>query len=489
MKISSLIFLSFLFILLLFSVTTFINRRQSEKVKDNAEYLSRSFTVVRQSTRFQRNILNMISGWRGYMLTGEKFFIEPYDSASVENDAILSELDMLLKDSRENYKTLLQLKDLNAQWTNDFTEPLLAAKQMAERSDTALLAFNRLYRQKITSEKETALNRKLQEKVKEIINKEYEIRNERSQILAQSIQKTKNISFYLNVVSILLGALVAAFLAYGISSRILKMVKMANTISEGNYSVKIDAKGRDELSKLAKALNHMAKTLGENISMLKRKNQELDQFAQIVSHDLKTPLRGIDNVITWMEEDHSREFTPKVKEYITLIKGRVERTESLIGGILSYAKIGKETQPKEMVNVDELIDEVVETSVVNQDIKITKGPMPNLFTERLPLLQVFSNLISNAVKHHDKLNGTVSITHIEHEDRYEFLVEDNGPGISPQYHSKIFMIFQTLKESNGITNTGVGLAIVKKILDERDQQINITSIPGVGTTFSFTWPK
>lgn len=489
MKISSLIFFSFLFILLLFSIATYINHRQSEKVKENAEFLSRSFTVVRDATRFQRNILNMISGWRGYMLTGEKYFIESYDSANTENEFILHELDTLLNDNPQERIVLNNVRSLHSQWTNEFTEPLLFAKRMSTRSDTALATFNRLYRQKVTSEAETELNRKLQDEIRRIINIEYQSRDVRAALLAASVQKTKNISFYLNVISVLMGSLIAGFLAYGISSRILKMVKMANTIAGGDYQVHIQTKGNDELSRLAKALNHMARMLSENISLLKRKNMELDQFAHIVSHDLKTPLRGIDNVVTWMEEDHSNEFSPKVKEYISLIKGRVTRAENLISGILSYARVDKEIQPKEMVDVKEMVEEIVDTTVMNSRLDVRVGNLPTLQTQRVPLMQVFSNLLSNAVKYHDKKDGYISIYHKENTDHYRFFVEDNGPGISEQYFKKIFQIFQTLHEGDGIDNTGVGLAIVRKILEERNQTIHVSSEPGKGTTFSFTWAK
>ncbi len=146
--------------------------------------------------------------------------------------------------------------------------------------------------------------------------------------------------------------------------------------------------------------------LKENITLLKRKNQELDQFAHIVSHDLKAPLRGIDNVASWIEEDHATEISPKLNEYIQIIKGRVLRAENLIRGILSYARVGKETQEKEEVSLDQLIDEIAEPLMMKSSLKlIVNAKLPKLYTEKVPLLQIFSNLIGNAVKHHDKENG------------------------------------------------------------------------------------
>ena len=107
----------------------------------------------------------------------------------------------------------------------------------------------------------------------------------------------------------------------------------------------------------------------------------------------------------------------------------------------------------------------------------------------VPLLQVFSNLIGNAIKHHDKPNGLIKVYHQDRFSHYEFFVEDNGPGIGKNYHNKIFLIFQTLQERDTVENTGVGLAIVKKILDDRNQKINIISDAGKGAIFSFTWAK
>ena len=265
---------------------------------------------------------------------------------------------------------------------------------------------------------------------------------------------------------------------------------MADEIAEGNYSVQITEGGKDEVSRLTQSLNRMARTLEENISLLRRKNEELNQFAHIVSHDLKGPLRGIDNIVSWIEEDHSLDLTPKVKEYIHLIKARVVRAENLLNGILSYSRVGREVQPKEMVNLNELIEEIKGYLPPKKDIVLeVQENLPVLFTERLPLFQIFLNLIGNAYKHHKDLNPTVKVYARSLVDTYEFFVADNGPGIAPHYHEKIFMIFQTLGEGDSSESTGVGLAIVKKILTDRKLKIEVTSEPGQGSILAFSWPK
>lgn len=268
------------------------------------------------------------------------------------------------------------------------------------------------------------------------------------------------------------------------------MVRMADSIAAGNYNVSTEETGKDELSGLARSLNYMAKTLSSNINELTKKNRELDQFAHIVSHDMKAPLRGIDNVVSWIEEDHKDELTPKVAEYIHLIKGRVIRGESLIQGLLSYARVGKEEEGEEKIDTKALLNEVLENFSLKEGttIKISEN-MPVIYSVKLPLLQVFSNLIDNALKYNDKTNGLVKVYHKEYPGHWEFFVSDNGPGISKNYHEKIFMIFQTLKERDSFESTGVGLAIVKKILDSRGEEIKLESEAGTGSIFSFTWKK
>src|SRR5690606_36810419 len=141
-------------------------------------------------------------------------------------------------------------------------------------------------------------------------------------------------------------------------------------MAAGNYEVQTPDRGGDELSQLANSSNHMPEVLSENIRLLQRKNEELDQFAHIVSHDLKAPLRGIDNVITWIEEDHSTELPPKIREYIQLIKGRLVRAENMIRGILLYARVGRQTPERQYINLNSLMQEIVESLAVRPGLKI-----------------------------------------------------------------------------------------------------------------------
>ncbi len=490
MKISVLILSGFFLILILFSITTYINYRQSDRINENSEKFAVTSTIIRHSNRFQRNILSMVSGLRGYLLTTETSFIQSYDSAVVENNDILLELSGLVAGDTRQKDLLSDIERLHEQWINDFAVPLVSAKERSALSDSSAISFSNMYRKKRYEKVEEQIQQDLQRKFREFTNNVYAFRETQKNILTASVEQTRSISFYLTGLSIIFGIVVATFLANHISAGVLKMIDMADAIAAGNYSVQINDHGKDEVSRLTRSLNNMARMLAENISLLRQKNDELNQFAHIVSHDLKGPLRGIDNVVSWIEEDHSLDLPSEVKEYIFLIKGRVVRAENLLNGILSYSRVGKEVQPKETVNLSDLLEEIKGYLPVRSGIILeVQGNLPILYTERLPLFQVFSNLIGNAYKHHTSEHGVVKVYHKDLGDVYKFFVEDNGPGIARHYHDKIFVIFQTLKERDSFESTGVGLAIVKKILTDRKLTIELHSEPDKGSTFAFIWPK
>jgi signal transduction histidine kinase len=490
MRISSYIFIAFIFIIAMFSTTTVLNFKLSSAVSNEAQYVNASTEIIRNSNRFQRNILDMVSGLRGYLLTGEKYFVESYDSAFAENQTILNDLGALITDSAQR-KLLSEIQVLNNAWTDEYAEPLRQAKQMSVVGSENLSKFNKIYREKFLTGDERRIQIELRNKFRAFSNKEYSIRDRRKRELTSTAEQAKNVSLILVVVSVITAIVIVTVLVKRVSNRIGTMVKMANNISKGNYEVAVGEKGyKDELTDLESSLNHMSAELSKYIGLLKTKNEELDQYAHIVSHDMKGPLRGIGNVIGWIEEDHAEEMSEKLKEYIELIKKRIHRAEYLIESILAYARTDREKAAVEFVDTKDLLQDVVETIAPRPGIRINiDANLPTIITEKIALFQIFSNLVGNAVKYHDKSLGMVNIYNREFNDHYTFFIEDDGPGIEEQYFDKIFIAFQTLQERDSFESSGVGLAIVKKILDSRSEIITVNSKIGRGTTFSFTWSK
>lgn len=246
----------------------------------------------------------------------------------------------------------------------------------------------------------------------------------------------------------------------------------------------------DEQKRTEKTMRDRAIELARITRMLETRNRELDHFAYVTSHDLKAPLRGIANLSQWIEEDLGEHATADIQKQMELLRGRVHRMEALIDGILQYSRVGRVKNSVERVDVAALLDDIIDLQAPPPGFTITVGPdMPTFNTERVALQQVFTNLISNAIKHHDRHDGTITIDVEDADDLYAFRVSDDGPGIAPEYHERIFVIFQTLAPRDKVEGSGLGLSLVKKIVETEGGTITVESSEGHGTTFRFTWPK
>lgn len=245
-----------------------------------------------------------------------------------------------------------------------------------------------------------------------------------------------------------------------------------------------------ELEARSRELSNFNGLLAQAAVLLDDRNQELDRFVHIVSHDLKAPLRAISNLSQWIEEDLEGRLPPENQQQMALLRDRVYRMEAMINGLLDYARAGRTDSVIESVSVAQLLAEVIDSLDPPKSFSIEIMPeMPTLHTKRLMLSQVFANLIGNGIKHHGRSDGRIRVSSQDLGNFYEFEVADDGPGIAPEYHDKIFTIFQTLNSHNNQDSSGIGLSIVKKIVEAEEGTIRLKSEIGKGTTFYFTWPK
>ncbi len=231
-------------------------------------------------------------------------------------------------------------------------------------------------------------------------------------------------------------------------------------------------------------------SLLEMTNQYKQRNQELDQFAYIVSHDLKAPLRAIGNISSWIEDDLGDKVEPETRTHIDMLRSRLHHMQNLIDSLLNYSRVGRTQIAIESISVADLLSEIISSLHPSSEFKIVISPMmPNLQGRKILLQQVFANLISNAIKHHHRSDGKIEISVQDSERFYEFSVTDDGPGIPLEYHDTIFAIFQTLESKDKNDSTGIGLAIVKKIIETEGGKIKLESQLNRGTTFRFTWLK
>lgn len=223
---------------------------------------------------------------------------------------------------------------------------------------------------------------------------------------------------------------------------------------------------------------------------LERSNRELDKFAYVASHDLKSPLRAIDNLSQWIKEDAGALLPEPSQEHLAKLQGRVRRMEKLLDDLLVYSRVGRLQYAPEVVDLKALLQNLIALLQPSTSFTITVAePLPTLRTQRVPLETVLRNLIDNAIKHHDRADGHVQIAAYDRGDWIEFVIGDDGPGIDPQFHNRIFEVFQTLQPRDKVEGSGMGLAIVKKSIESQGGTITVKSAPGAGATFRFTWRK
>lgn len=234
---------------------------------------------------------------------------------------------------------------------------------------------------------------------------------------------------------------------------------------------------------------NIADSLEKSNRVLKQKNDELQNFAYILSHDLKTPIRGVLTLAEFMQEDIENNQMSEITNHIDAIKRRVIRMNDLIEGILDFGKIGMLRSKKEKIDLNKLVNEIFEDIITKENIVCSiKTKLPIIHNVRVLFVQLFYNLISNAVKHNDKKEGIILIDYRVLKKFHEFSIKDNGPGIAKNYHEKIFKLFQTLNETDEIDSTGVGLSIVKKIITVLNGTIRLESKINEGATFYIKIP-
>jgi signal transduction histidine kinase len=478
-------------VLLLTAVASFVSIRQ---LRLRTGWVEHSYQIMQQFKEMELRLKDARSGVRGFLLTRDSTYLDTYLKTRDLVQDRFEEVQWLAKDNRPQLTRL------------DTLEPMIGA-------ELRLLAeLTRASSGLTSSAIQTTLDtdRQTMRAIERLLGRM------RSAELALLSQRTEEQELYesLTPAVILLSAAVAVVVTLwlfwrvgieigandklraelaatnaNVAQRIRIIEHLAEQVVQGDYKVKIKDKESDSLGNLAGSLNRMTQTLDDTFGALEKRNRELDQFAYVASHDLKAPLRGVSTVVKWIEDEQGHELSPKMREYFTMMKGRLTRLEDLINGLLAYARVGRTQQKLEEVSVDALVHEVADLVVPPTFALRLADGLPTLITDRLSLQQVFTNLLSNAVKYHHTGQGTITIACRELKKEYEFRVQDDGPGIAPEYHEKIFLMFQTLRDRNTAESTGIGLSIVKKIIDEQRGRIHVESAAGQGATFVFTWPK
>lgn len=318
---------------------------------------------------------------------------------------------------------------------------------------------------------------------------------------------------------LLLSAALTMALAERITRPILALTQTTAAIAQGDFSRRLETDSRDEIGKLAESFNRMQDDLTRTttsvsnlnaeiaerrkvesqvvktnekletmVAKLTQANRELEEFSHITAHDLKTPLRAIGSLAGIIASDYNNALDEKGRQYLAIMLGRVERMNHFIKGILRYSELGRKMETQS-VDIGDVVCEAVAEASLPQDCVVTKsGEFPTLQCSRAQMTEVFSQLIGNAIKYLDKPVGQINVACEQRDGFWRFSVSDNGCGIDERYLDKIFRIFQTLNRRDEVESTGIGLSLVRKIVETYDGKIWVDSRPGQGSTFYFTLP-
>ncbi len=223
---------------------------------------------------------------------------------------------------------------------------------------------------------------------------------------------------------------------------------------------------------------------------LRSANEELNNFAYVVSHDLKAPLRGIGSLANWLATDYAALFNEEGKEHMRLLMTRVHRMSGLIDGILQYSRVGRVKEAQVDVPLGPLLADTIDLLAPPPGVRVeVAAGMPVVHGEATRIAQVFHNLLSNAFKYLGKPDGRVTVSWQDAGAFWQVAVADDGPGIEERHFERIFQLFQTLAPRDRVESTGVGLALVKKIVEMYRGQVWVESAPGAGACFFVTLPK
>jgi signal transduction histidine kinase len=312
-----------------------------------------------------------------------------------------------------------------------------------------------------------------------------------------NIEETKKVTIITSGCIVIVVFLLMYLFAYFLVRPINELADTATLISEGDYDQRVLVRNKhNELGRLAQAFNDMTdnlifyqEDLKDNLRELDRSNAALDRYAHVVSHDLKTPLNTLEGTVNLLRLELEDKLNPSQKEVLDKMAEQITRMKGMIRSVLQYAALKKQKGIVETLDLNEVLDFVKQNIHIPSHIRVyAENQLPTLQIERILMVQVLQNLIGNAVKYMDKPSGEVRVSYAAKDQYHVFCIRDNGPGIPDEFKTKIFDLFQTGNVNKSYESTGIGLSIVKNIIEEKGGKVWVESERNAGTSFFFTLP-
>lgn len=469
-------------------------------VAASKRWVRHTIDVIDSLHEVQTTLLDAESGQQGFLITSEPGHLDSYLRAGAHARAKLRRLRELTADNREQQSRLDTLE-------HDVEDRLaaLAASLQLHREREPSVAMESSRTGKRAMERARGV-------LKDLLDTEERLLREREAEHERNLQSTAVVIGGGSLAAFILGIITNLGIRRGvdewkqsqqlIEEQALRLEAQTSVLLQNERALAqrldelrvVNQKLDDQVHGLTEAKVEVERTLADlrlASRALETANRDIEQFAYAASHDLKAPLRGIASLSDWLEEDLGPTISDKSKQMLRLLHGRVLRMEALIDGILAYSRTSRLKEERVVVEVAPLLLEVIELVSAPPGVVTIDVPesMTSIVVQKVPFQQVWMNLLSNALKHGAAAGAAVHLGARDVGEAWEFFVSDNGPGIAWQFHERIFRIFHTLASRDKVEGTGIGLAIVKKLVDDRGGRVWVESEPGKGAKFCFTWPK
>ncbi|MFJ6725342.1 ATP-binding protein [Streptomyces sp. NPDC091281] len=474
------------------------------------------------SVRLETALVNQETGVRGYGLTGDRQFLEPYQKGLADQKTAVDRLGELLVNNARGRSDLRTVLDRARTWQELLAVPVASAPAGApvplatERADAGKAAFDRL-REAMTVQQDHLRDARV-DAVDDL----------------KSAERLRNLVFAVIAAVIALMA-VAVFegLRRGVTQPLTRLGVDARRVTRGDFDHRITASGPADLRELGADIESMRRRLADELGTserqrllldartadLKRSNEELEQFAYIASHDLQEPLRKVSSFSQLLQRRYGGRLDERADQYIAYAVDGANRMQVLINDLLAFSRVGRLDSDREPVDLDALVDRTFDTlsiSIEESGARVERDDLPTVLGDATQLGMVWQNLIANAVKFRspdrtpeirvtvaevpgpqaaadradDHATGTGGAeTEREARGMWRFTVRDNGIGIDQAYADRIFVIFQRLHTKDRYPGSGIGLAMCKKIVEHHGGTITLDATEGPGTSISFTLPR
>lgn len=460
-----------------------------------------------QTYRLQAALVNQETGVRGYAITADRQFLEPYAQGKRDEIRAAAELRDLIGDQPRLMADLKAVQREAADWRRDYAEPLV--DEVTPGEPRAVSATNAERGKKVFDQIRTVWARQNADLARAVADGKAELDDSREQ---------RTVILGAMVAVFLLAGIVMAFLVRALVARPLEALRVSSRqVARGDFDHVITVDGPADLRAVAVDVEEMRQQIVEELGAsrrqrdvlsqqadeldaqaveLRRSNAELEQFAYVASHDLQEPLRKVASFCQLLEKRYGDTLDDRGKQYIDFAVDGAKRMQILINDLLTFSRVGRLNDARVPVDLDQSLTKALanlDTSVRDTGALVERpGELPEIVGDPTLLTMLWQNLVGNAVKfHHPERPPRIRITCEEDEGSgtWNFSVTDNGIGIPEAFAEKVFVIFQRLHGRDAYGGTGIGLALCKKIVEHHGGHIWIDSGHTDGTRLCFTLPS